>query len=137
MLLTGTIFNFLSVILALLFGILYLTRPSFMKYHRKAINLEWVELGHEMQTLIQALMRATGGGFLAVAFVTVILQIEFIIHHSFWIALSILITGLLASFGSMFAVLLMKFRTDSHPPVFYVMLYIALLLAGFFFNIAA
>ena len=61
----GSICTFAASALAFLFGLIYLTRPKFMNYHRIAVEKEWEELPVKMQTLITALMRALSSGFLA------------------------------------------------------------------------
>ncbi|MCJ7446110.1 MAG: hypothetical protein MUO72_00280 [Bacteroidales bacterium] len=59
-----------------------------MGYHRMAIQKDWNELSHEMQTLILALMRTVGGGFLSVSIAVIILQLEFNRSQNHWIALA-------------------------------------------------
>ncbi|HJX72309.1 MAG TPA: hypothetical protein VJ346_10160 [Bacteroidales bacterium] len=72
----GTLFTMAASVLALLLGIVYLTRPKFMKYHGTTVRKEWNELAPEMQTLILALMRGVSAGYLSVAIAIIILQLE-------------------------------------------------------------
>jgi hypothetical protein len=131
----GSVCTFAASALAFLFGLIYLTRPKFMNYHRIAVEKEWEELPVKMQTLITALMRALSSGFLAVAYVLAMMQIAFMRNHHHWIALTILITGSILFLGSMYAMLLITTKTKGRPPVPIVAIIFAMLVAGYFFNI--
>ncbi len=132
---TGTILTFLAAILSFLFGMIYLTRPKFMQYHRIAVQKDWEELVPEMRTLITALMRALSSGFLAVAFALVMLQLRFNLSGEHWIALSILIIGSILALGSLYAMFLIRTRTKGRPPIVIVLVIFVLMIAGYFFNI--
>lgn len=132
---TGTILTFLAAILSFLFGMIYLTRPKFMQYHRMAVQKDWEELVPEMRTLITALMRALSSGFLAVAFALVMLQLRFNLSGEHWIALSILIIGSILALGSLYAMFLIRTRTKGRPPIVIVLVIFVLMIAGYFFNI--
>lgn len=131
----GTILTFSASFLAFLFGLIYLTRPKFMNYHSMAIQKHWEELKPEMQVLITALMRALSSGFLAVAGTLAILQLEFNRFHQKWIALTILIIGSILALGSLYAMILIRTKTQGRPPITIVVLMFILMIAGYFFNI--
>ena len=133
--LIGTILTFIAAGLSFLFGLIYLTRPKFMEYHKMAVQEDWNELKPEMRTLITALMRALSSGFLAVAFVLITLQLEFNRHHNHWIALVIMITGSILFLGSMYAMLLIRTRTKGRPPIILVTTIFILHIAAYFFNL--
>ena len=133
--LIGTILTFIAAGLSFLFGLIYLTRPKFMEYHKMAVQEDWNELKPEMRTLITALMRALSSGFLAVAFVLITLQLEFNRQHNYWIALVIMITGSILFLGSMYAMLLIRTRTKGRPPIILVTTIFILHIAAYFFNI--
>lgn len=132
----GTILTITAAALAFLFGILYLTRKKFMNYHRIALQKNWEELVPEMRILIKALMRAAAGGFLSVSFALIFLQLHFNINHERWIALTILISGSIMALGALYAMLLVRMKTQGRPPLVLVLVIFILMIAGYFFNIA-
>lgn len=58
---------------SLLMGCIYLFSPQFMPYHAVAVGSLWPALVPAQQTLILALMRVGGGGWLAVSMTIVVL----------------------------------------------------------------
>ena len=132
--LIGTFLTFAAALLAFLFGLIYLTKPKFMDYHRMAIQKDWEELVPEMRTLITALMRALSSGFISVAFVLATLQLQFNRSHEPWLPLTILLTGSLLALGSLYAMFLIRTRTKGRPPIMVVLIIFVMLIAGYFFN---
>ena len=132
--LIGNICTFSAAVLAFLFGLIYLMRPKFMKYHSMAVEKEWEELPVKFQILITALMRALSSGFLAVAFTLIMMQIKFNKTHNHWLALVILITGSILFLGSMYAMLIIRTKTKGRPPIPIVTIIFVLLILGYFFN---
>ena len=64
--------------ISLIFGLIYLTRTQFMPYHSLALAKSWFEVEPNTQTLILALMRVAGVGFLATGMtILVLLAIPF------------------------------------------------------------
>jgi hypothetical protein len=100
-----------------------------------AVQKDWKELGPEMQTLILALMKTAGGGFVSVSIGVIILQIQFIKSHDHWIALTILIAGSIVTLGTLYATLLVRFKTKGRPPTIAAVILLILLVMGYFFNI--
>jgi uncharacterized protein YjeT (DUF2065 family) len=131
----GTLFTLTGATVAIVFGLIYLFRPKFMGYHKMAVQKDWNELSHEMQTLILALMRTTGGGFLSVSIGVIILQLQFNKSQNHWIALAILIVGSILTLGTLYATILVRTNTKGRPPTFAALLLLILLLVGYFFNI--
>jgi len=133
--LIGTIFTFIAAGLAFLFGLIYLTKPKFMNYHKMAVQEDWNELKPEMRTLITALMRALSSGFLSVSISLGLLQLRFNVVHDQWIALTILVMGSILALGSIYAMLIIRTRTAGRPPITIVGVIFILLVAGYFFNL--
>lgn len=61
----GVIFYSLSLALILVFSVLYISRSSFMPYHRDAVQRPWQEVDTRMQQLLMALMRTIGIAWLS------------------------------------------------------------------------
>jgi hypothetical protein len=131
----GTLLTLAGAAVAIVFGLIYLFRSKFMGYHRMAVQKDWNELSHELQTLILALMRTVGGGFLSVSIAVIILQLEFNRSQNHWIALAILIVGGILTLGTLYATLLVRTKTKGRPPTIAALLLLILLLMGYFFNI--
>jgi hypothetical protein len=131
----GTLLTLAGAAVAIVFGLIYLFRSKFMGYHIMAVQKDWNELSHELQTLILALMRTVGGGFLSVSIAVIILQLEFNRSQNHWIALAILIVGGILTLGTLYATLLVRTKTKGRPPTIAALLLLILLLMGYFFNI--
>jgi hypothetical protein len=132
----GTLLTIGGSCVLFIFGLVYLIRPKFMGYHKMAVQKEWNELIPEIRTLILALMRTVGGGFISVAAVITILQIEFNKSHQHWIALTILIIGVVLNLSVLYATLLVRVRTKGRPPTFTSLVLLLMLITGYFFNIS-
>jgi hypothetical protein len=95
-------------ILSFIFGLIYLTKSEFMPYHSQALNRQWQELESSYQTLILALMRVAGGGFLATGIGIILLLILYYDTQQNSLLIIMTTMGLLTSFGSLFATILLN-----------------------------
>ena len=86
-----------------------------------------------MQTLILALMRVAGGGFLGTGMVVILLMYLYIKTTEEWIIFIIPTIGFVTSLSSLYATLLVKNRTPGLPPVNLTLLSIGLMLTGVYF----
>jgi len=120
-------------ILSLIFGLIYLTKAEFMPYHSQALNKKWQELENSYQTLILALMRVAGGGFLATGISIILLLIVY--YNTQQNSLLIIITtmGLITSLGSLLATILVKTKTPASPPFGLSLFSISLIVIGTIF----
>ena len=130
----GSIANYLAALLTLAFGMIYLLKNSFMPYHSEALSLEWKEVESNTQYLILALMRAVSGGFVAASLVVVVLQRKFILTKISWIPWLIFATGLIVSFASIYATMIVRLNSPGKPPTVMAIGGIVLLIIGFIFN---
>ena len=133
-LLIANILIVLCSILSLIFGLLYVTRAKFMRYHSMALEQKWEELNPKFQTVILALMRSVGGGLLSVAVTILILQYQFNKLPQKWIALSIFICGIIMTTGILSAHYLVFKKTKGRPPVIAALLVLILLTVGYILN---
>jgi hypothetical protein len=131
----GTLLTIAVSAVWLFLGILYFLRPKFMGYHRIAVQKDWSELAPEIQTLVLALMRTAGGGFISIAIAIFILQMEFDRSHNHLIALTILIIGGVLNLCVLYATLLVRIKTKGRPPSLALLLLLIILFIGYFFNI--
>ena len=132
----GTLFTLAGSAVLLLFGLIYLLRPQFMPYHKTAVQKDWNEFAPEVRTLFLALMRTVAGGFISVATVALILQLEFNKSHDQWIALAILTAGGLLELSVLYATLLVRMKTNGRPPTLLSLIAFLMLLTGYFFNMS-
>ena len=56
-------------------GITYFSSKQFLSYHAQAVGAPWQDVDLGVQTLILALMKVAGGGWLALGFFTIILAL--------------------------------------------------------------
>lgn len=126
---------FITAVVSVLFGIIYLTRSEFMPYHAAALDKRWTELEVRFQTLILALMRAAGGGFLATGLGVILLSYVCFTTGEKWPLFVIPVMGLVTSLGSLYATLLVKARTPGSPPIKLALVSIGLVLIGIVLSI--
>jgi hypothetical protein len=132
--LLADISNYTSAVISLLFGIIYLIKPSFLGYHKEAAQKNWEDLDEQMQTLILALMRAISGGAIVFGFIVTVLQFQFSKSMQIWIPGPILFSGAIFCSTSLYAMLLVRVRTKGKPPVIAVLLSVILLVIGYLLN---
>ena len=130
----GNMTNYLAAVILFIFGVIYLFRPSFMAYHREALDIEWEMLEHSMQVLVLALMRAVSGGFIATSLAIAVLQNRFGSSRIAWLPSLILTIGLIVSAAILYATLMIRINTPGQPPTGLAILGVALLVTGFIFN---
>jgi len=126
--------NYIAGSISLTFGIIYLVKSSFLKYHGQALEKKWIHVEREVQILMLALMRVVGGGALATGFVILILQYQFDKYHQAWIPTTILIAGGLLSLTSLYAMLSVTLQTKGRPPIGVILVSLLLMIVGFFLN---
>jgi hypothetical protein len=130
----GAVSNYLAGLIILIMGLIYLFKNSFMPYHRDAVSMQWSELSMGTQFLILALIRATAGGYLAVAVMIIVLQRIFSKTPSKWIPIVILIPGFIISLTSIYATLLVRFNSPGKPPTLLAIFRLVLLVVGYLNN---
>ena len=135
MLLISSICYGINALVALIFGVIYLTRPEFMPYHSLALAKPWSEVEPNTQTLILALMRVAGGGFIATGIaILILLCIPFQAREQ-WAIYSIFIVCFCSSFSSSYATFLVHNKTSGKPPLKLSLVTVLLSLVGFFCSI--
>lgn len=60
----------------LIFGLIYFMSGHFRSYHSQAIGADWEEVDRGTQSVILALMKLAGGGWLALGFLTIALVLS-------------------------------------------------------------
>ncbi|MCX6270023.1 MAG: hypothetical protein NTU44_02185 [Bacteroidetes bacterium] len=131
---SGSIVNYLFAALSLTFGIIYLTRNSFMPYHSLALSLEWRQVEPNTQFLILALMRAVSGGFIVSAIAIGFLQFQFTRTKISWIPPLILAIGVVIEATTLYATLIVRLNTPGNPPLWLAIFALILVVAGFILN---
>ena len=125
----------IDAVIALIFGVIYLTRSQFMPYHSLALAKAWSEVEPNTQTLILALMRAAGGGFIATGIaIIVLLCIPFQAKEQ-WAIYSVFFICFCSSFGSGYATYLVHNNTPGNPPLKLSFVAVLLSLVGLFCSI--
>jgi hypothetical protein len=124
--------NYLCASVSALFGLVYLFKPTFMGYHKAALEKNWEDLDEKLQTLILALMRAVSGGALLLAFIILVLQDEYDQKPQHWIPGTILAATGIYSGCSLYAMLLVSTKTKAKPPVIVVLISLTLAVLSYF-----
>jgi hypothetical protein len=102
---------------SLVSGAAYLLRWTFMPYHRQAVGLPWHELDPRMQALLLALMRGTGGGFVAAGLALAIMLALPFRDGEGWSRWALALVGAAATLPSLYATVSIRLRTGARPPV--------------------
>lgn len=97
-------------------GVIYITRDQFMPYHETAVGMQWQQLQAEIQILVLALMRATGGGLIAVGLVAIYLQWLFEMQRKVVYVIALLISVFLMQGGLLLATYSVSTQTPASPP---------------------
>jgi hypothetical protein len=118
------------MLIGLLFAGMYLFRKKFMPYHVDAVGKSWNELDREIRVLIIALMRVVGGGWLASSMAMGIFLYLLFLKGIELSAMALCLTGLAVTIPTLIATLIVRTRSNGHPPAGAAILAIVLLLAG-------
>lgn len=126
--------NYIVGVIWLVFGLIYLFKGSFMPYHAVAVSSSWEGLNPNFQTLILALMRAAGGGFLLAGLIIILLQGIYNQTKLKWIPSFILLIGIIIVSTTVYATMIVRLNTNANPPTLSSVGALVGLIAGFFMN---
>ena len=126
----GFISYYITVILIILFGALYMFKPSFMPYHADIVHLNWDQIPLSEQVLVRALMIAVGGVTISVGIILGMFVLRFRKTMEQWISNYVMISGIIASLLITIAPVFVVIKSDSVPPFWFPAIIIALLIAG-------
>lgn len=125
----------LGCLALLVLALTYLLRSEFMPYHAVAVGRSWAEVDPSFQILISALMKVTGGGWLATALAVGILLLIPFRQGLRWAYWAIPVIGLPTSLTSLYATLYVARNTPASPPWMAAALGTLLLAIGFLFSV--
>ena len=117
--------------ISLVFGVIYLTRTQFMPYHSLALGKQWSEVESNTQTLILALMKVAGSGFVVTGITILVLLCILFRAREPWAIYSIFAIAGCTSCSSGYATFLVDRRTPGNPPLKLSYLTVVLTLTGF------
>lgn len=126
----GFISYYLTVILIILFGGLYMFKPSFMPYHAEIVHLNWNQIPDTEHILIRALMIAVGGVTISVGIILGLFIYKFQKTGIQWVNNFVMISGIIASILISIAPIYVVIKSDSVPPLYFPVIIIALLITG-------
>ena len=122
----GFISYYLTVILIILFGGLYMFRPSFMPYHAHIVHLNWDQIPETEKILVRALMIAVGGVTISVGVILGMFIYKFQKTGLQWVSNFVMISGIIASILISIAPIFVVINSDSVPPLYFPVIIIAL-----------
>ena len=102
-----------------------------MPYHSLALAKSWSEIEANTQTLILALMRVAGGGFISTGIAIIILLCIPFQAQETWAIYGIFSICLGTSVGSCYATYLVSSRTPGNPPLWLSLAAVLLSIIGF------
>lgn len=114
----------------ILIGVLYATRRQIMPYHLKALESTWEEIDRKYQFMLKMLLN--GGGYFGIStglFMLVLLLIPFR-EGQLWAGYSIGGIGLVGALPLTIIVYRVKTQTKGNPPLWIMVIIIALLIIG-------
>ena len=117
------------------FGIAYFYKSRSPKNHCDTIQKNMGELNDDNRMMMFALMRGAGGGAIAVAVIITWLQLQYLKTPGQWIPQSILVVSALFFLPAINGIFLVNRNSRSNRPPILLSLAMALIIAGYFFNI--
>ena len=118
-------------LVSIVLGSIYLFSPQFMPYHAAALGTSWSALEPEQQTLILALMRVGGGGWVAVGLALALLVALPFRQGQAWAVWFIPLVGLVFYLPNLYATLQVTFTTPAAAPWYGNLAGIVALLVGY------
>jgi hypothetical protein len=126
----GFILYYAVVVLIILFGGLYMFKPSYMPYHAEIVHLNWNEIPASEQILVRALMIAVGGVTISVGIILGMFVLRFRKTREQWISNYVMISGIVASLLISIAPIFVVIKSEAVPPLYFPVVIIALLVGG-------
>ena len=103
-------------LLGFVFAYIYLFRSEFMPYHAIAVGSSWADVDAGMKVLIIALMRVSGGGWLATSLSITLLLIARIKFQKVWLGAALVVVGLGCLIPTLYATLYVRGNSPADPP---------------------
>jgi len=117
-------------LLGFVFASMYLFRHEFMPYHAVAVGKSWDQVDPAMRVLILALMRVSGGGWLATSVSITLMLIGRLRFKKIYFGFTLVMTGLAALIPTLIATLYVRFNSPADPPTIAAILGIIVLVAA-------
>jgi hypothetical protein len=127
----GFISYYATAVLIVLFGGMYMLKPSFMPYHEEILDLSWDDISVLEQTLVRALMIAVGGVTISVGIILGTLTYKFRKTGQQWISDYVLAFGIISNLLIAVAPIYVVIKSDSVPPLYFPAVLIGLLVVGY------
>ena len=125
----------LGSLILISFALMYILRSEFMSYHAAAVGQSWTEVDPAFQIVISALMKVTGGGWLATAFAIGILLFIPFREGMRWAYWAIPVIALPAALTSLYSTTYLASNTPASPPTMAAALATILIAVGFIFSV--
>ena len=122
----GIFTYYLTIVLIILFGALYMFKPTFMPYHARIVHLNSDQSPETEQILVRALMIAVGGVTISVGIILGMFIIKFQKTGQQWISNLVMASGIIAALLISVAPIFVVIKSDSVPPLYFPVIIIAL-----------
>jgi len=121
-------------LMGLVFAYLYLSRSEFMPYHAVAVGRNWQDVDPGMQVLIIALMRVSGGGWLATSLGIALMIWARNKYKQLFFSAALVLIGLGCVIPTLIATLYVRNNSPANPPWIAATLAILILVIAFIFD---
>ena len=98
------------------FGIVYISCPSFMPYHRQAVSMPWEALDPGLQVLIQAFMKMAAAGFFVSSLAVLVLLFIPFRRQARWAHRAIPLLGIVWNVLSVYVTSVVAAETGASTP---------------------
>ena len=120
-----------GAIISVIVGLMYMTRREFMPYHGQAIGKTWAELDDKLKALLIGLIRAEGGGNVAVGLSLIAMLVFAFISRELWSYYTIPFIGLFSCVILFSASFDIKKKTGAKTPYIAPVVVMVLTVIGF------
>ncbi|MFC2049807.1 hypothetical protein ACFLTN_01350 [Chloroflexota bacterium] len=121
----------LAVVIAVIFGFMYLLNPKLFNYHEWALGKKWEELDFKLQTLLIAFMRGVGGAIVALSLAIAAMIIFAFRSGEMWSYYVIPIVSLIGWGIWLYVMMSIRKKTNAKAPIFVPAVGIVLIVVGF------
>ncbi len=113
------------------FGIVYISCPNFMPYHRQAVNMPWEALDPGLQVLIRAFMKMAAAGFFVSSLAVLVLLFIPFRRQAPWAHRAIPLLGIVWNGLSLYVTSAVALETGASTPWRVAAAGTVLMIAGF------
>lgn len=117
-------------------GLLYMFAGSPMPYHLEAMQSSWEQFPVYQQVVITAIQRGSASGFLSSSIAIFVMTFFVLPGSTTWVRWCILGIGFLELVPTIYSVIQLRMHSTGEPPLVVLIVFLGLLVSGFFLSAA-